>query len=42
MPHILWLAQSAILAKVSSNTATGHTYTLTSEETKLKAERSKT
>jgi hypothetical protein len=39
-PHILRLPQSAILAKVSPNTATGHTYTLTSEETKLTAERS--
>jgi hypothetical protein len=36
-PHILWLPQSAI-----PNTATGRTYTLTSEETKLTAERSKT
>jgi hypothetical protein len=42
MPHILRLPQSAILAKVSRNTATGRTYTLTSEETKLTAERSKT
>jgi hypothetical protein len=33
-PHILWLPQSAILA--------GHTYTLTSEETKLTEERDKT
>jgi hypothetical protein len=41
-PHILRLSQSAILAKVSPNTATGHTYTLTSEEIKLTAERSKT
>jgi hypothetical protein len=41
-PHILWLPQSAILAKVSPKPATGHTYTLTSEETKLTAERSKT
>jgi hypothetical protein len=40
-PHILRLPQSAILAKVSPNTATGHTYTLTTEETKLTAERSK-
>jgi hypothetical protein len=40
--HILRLPQSAILAKVSSNTATGCTNTLTSEETKLTAERSKT
>jgi hypothetical protein len=42
MPHILWLPQSAILAKISPNTATEHTYTLTSEEIKLTAERSKT
>jgi hypothetical protein len=41
-PHILQLPQSAILAKVSFNTGTGRTYTLTSEETKLTAERSKT
>jgi hypothetical protein len=41
-PHILRLLQSAILAKVSPNTATGRTYTLTSKETKLTAERSKT
>jgi hypothetical protein len=41
-PHILRLPQSAILAKVSPNTATVHTYTLTSEEAKLTAERSKT
>jgi hypothetical protein len=41
MPHILRLPQSAILAKVSSNTATECTYTLTSEEAKLTAERSK-
>jgi hypothetical protein len=41
-PHILQLPQSAILSKVSSTTATGRTYTLTSEETKLTAERSKT
>jgi hypothetical protein len=40
--HILRLLQLAILAKVSPNTATGHTYTLTSEETKLTAERSET
>jgi hypothetical protein len=40
MPHILRVAQSAILAKVSPNIATGRTYTLTSEETKLTAERS--
>jgi hypothetical protein len=40
-PHILWLPRSAILAKVSPNTATGHTYTLTTEETKLTADRSK-
>jgi hypothetical protein len=42
MLHILQLPQSAILAKVSSNTATGSTSTLTSEEIKLTAERSKT
>jgi hypothetical protein len=47
MPHILRLPQSEILAKVNkrlakANTATGCTYTLTSEETKLTAERSKT
>jgi hypothetical protein len=42
MPHILQLPQSAILAKVSPTTATGCTHTLTSEETKLTAERSKT
>jgi hypothetical protein len=42
MPHILRLPQSAILAKVSRNTATGRTCALTSEETKLIAERSKT
>jgi hypothetical protein len=42
MPHILRLPQSAVLAKFSPNTATGHTYTLTSEETKLTAERIKT
>jgi hypothetical protein len=41
-PHILLLPQSAILAKVTPNTATGRTHTLTSEETKLTAERSKT
>jgi hypothetical protein len=41
MPHILWLPQSAILAKVSPKPAKGCTYTLTSEETKLTAERSK-
>jgi hypothetical protein len=40
-PHILQLRQSAILAKVTPNTATGHTYTLTTEETKLTADRSK-
>jgi hypothetical protein len=40
-PHILRLPQTAILAKVSCNTATGRTYTITSEETKLTAERSK-
>jgi hypothetical protein len=33
--HMLWLPQSAILRKVSPNTVTGRTYTLTSEETKL-------
>jgi hypothetical protein len=42
MPHILWLTQSAVLPKVSPNTATGCTYTLTTEEMKLTAERSKT
>jgi hypothetical protein len=42
MPHILELPQSAILSKVSPNTATGRTYTLTHEETKLTAERGKT
>jgi hypothetical protein len=42
MPYILRLPQSAILAKVSRKPATEHTYTLTSEETKLTAERSKT
>jgi hypothetical protein len=42
MPHILQLPQSAILGEVSPNTAAGRTYTLTSEETKLTAERSKT
>jgi hypothetical protein len=41
-PHILLLPQSAILSKVSSKPAAGRTYTLTSEETKLTAERSKT
>jgi hypothetical protein len=41
-PHILQLPQSAILAKISPNAAAGRTYTLTSEETKLTAERSKT
>jgi hypothetical protein len=41
-PHILRLPQSTVLAKVSSNNATGHTNTLTSEEAKLTAERSKT
>jgi hypothetical protein len=41
-PHILRLPQSAILAKVSPKPATGLTYTLTSEEAKLTAERSKT
>jgi hypothetical protein len=41
-PHILQLPQSATLAKFSHNTATGCTYTLTSLETKLTAERSKT
>jgi hypothetical protein len=40
-PHILWLLQSAIIAKVSPKPATGCTYTSTSEETKLTAERSK-
>jgi hypothetical protein len=40
-PHILRFPQSYILAKVSSNAATGRTYTLTSEETKLTTERSK-
>jgi hypothetical protein len=40
MPHIL--PQSGILAKGSPNTATGRTYTLTSEGTKLRAERRKT
>jgi hypothetical protein len=40
--HILQLPQSAILAKVSPKPATGRTYTLTSEETKLTAERSRT
>jgi hypothetical protein len=42
MPHIVQLPQLAILAKVSPNTATGCTYSLTSEETKLTADRSKT
>jgi hypothetical protein len=42
VPHILWLPQSAILAKVSPKSATGHTYTSTSDETKLTAEGSKT
>jgi hypothetical protein len=42
MAHILRLPQSTILSKVSPNTATGRTYTLTSEDTKLTAERSKT
>jgi hypothetical protein len=41
-PHILWLPQSAILPKVSPKPATGRTYTLTSEDTKLTVERSKT
>jgi hypothetical protein len=41
MPHILQLPQSTILAKVSPNTATGYTYTLTGKEAKLTAERSK-
>jgi hypothetical protein len=41
MSHILRLPQSAILAKVSLKPATGCTYTLTNEETKLTAERSK-
>jgi hypothetical protein len=41
-PHILLLPQSAVLAKVSPKPATGRTYTLTSEETKLIAGRSKT
>jgi hypothetical protein len=41
-PHILWLPQSAVPAKVSPNTATVRAYTLTSEETKLTADRSKT
>jgi hypothetical protein len=40
MLDILWLPQSAFLAKVSPNATTGHTYTLTSEETKLTADRS--
>jgi hypothetical protein len=34
MPHILWLPESAILAKVSPDIAADSTYTLTSEETK--------
>jgi hypothetical protein len=38
MSDVLWLPQSAILAKVSPSTATRYTYTLTSEETKLTAE----
>jgi hypothetical protein len=41
-PYILRLPQSAILAKVSSDIATEHTYTLTCKETKLTAARSKT
>jgi hypothetical protein len=41
-PHILRLPQSTILAKVSPKPATGCTHTLTSEEAKLTAERSKT
>jgi hypothetical protein len=41
-PQILQLPQSEILAKVSPNTATGRTYTLTTEETKFTADRSKT
>jgi hypothetical protein len=42
MPHILQLPESAVLAKLSPNIATERTYTLTSEETKLTAERSET
>jgi hypothetical protein len=41
-PDILWLPQSAILAKVNPSTATGCAYTLTSEETEKAAERIKT
>jgi hypothetical protein len=42
MPYIVRLPQSAVLAKVSPKPATGSTHTLTSDETKLPAERSKT
>jgi hypothetical protein len=42
MPYILWLPQSTIISKVSPNAAIGRTHTLTSEETELTAERSKT
>jgi hypothetical protein len=42
MPHILQLSQSGILKNVSPNNTTGRTYTLTSEETKLTAERKHT
>jgi hypothetical protein len=42
VPHILQLPQSAILAIVSPKPATVCTYILTSEGTKLPAERSKT
>jgi hypothetical protein len=41
VPHILQLPQLAVIAKVSHNTAAGHTYTLTSEKTKLTTEGSK-
>jgi hypothetical protein len=41
MPHVLRLPRSAILAKLSPKPATGRSYTLTSEETKLTPERSK-
>jgi hypothetical protein len=40
-PLIWWLPVSAVLSKVHPNAATGCTYTLTSEETKVTGEKSK-
>jgi hypothetical protein len=41
MPDILWLSQSAVLAKVCPNIATGCTHALNSEESKLTTQTNK-